>query len=170
MNIQKDSIITALYKFNQEMNDLGISSSEKVKLSERFKYKFEQTKNYEQAAAWVLDAVIDVDTWKSINKSKNRFSDLWKSYQNKHNAVKKSDIDFEKGFLGIGGRPETDKMLRYIDIQLLQGVDDHTLANALMVEAMQQMGSNYSDKMTQFIRDKVTREHERLNATGAMLS
>jgi hypothetical protein len=146
--IRKESLIVALNKFYQELKDLGASESEIKEMMAEFKKWFEQSLDYDLASNRVMDKYFG----KSMSK-KNHFKESWRA---------------EKGFLGFFGTPETDKIRRYIDTQLLNGENPADVYNALAVLGAEQMGIDESTKMLIKIKEMIEEEYKKIEDKGLL--
>lgn len=113
------SLLDALYRFRNEIKDLNISSSERIKLMEDFKQAFNRSLDYDLAFNRVAPQLMP--ELKSMT-----FKSFWKSYNSK---------EFSK-FLGT----EEKKARRIIDEEFARGEREVNIINDLLMEAQDQLG------------------------------
>jgi hypothetical protein len=149
MNIQKESLIVAMWRFRHELEDAKISESEKIRLLAEFKKWFERSLDYDLASARVLENVL------AIPKSMT-FREHWKSM---------GEVNKLFGFKDEG-KIEYNKLVEVVDKGFLEGQHENNIVNGLIVDFSNQLGDRMTDAFVDKIRYWVLQEKVKLQNQG----
>ena len=139
-NFQKMSVLDALYRFRNEIKDLNISSSQRIKLMEDFKQAFQRSLDYDLAFDRISGEIAP----------EFAHSMTFKSFWSEMNSN-----DFNK-FFGI--KNNLDKLRGWIDSEFRSGKREVDILNELLLEGQEQFArpleQNEIDKFRYIVIDE----------------